>query len=87
MLYEVITEEAISPSQSQRGGPEKVYSGLRNRIVSLELPPGTTLARKELADHYNVSQMPVRDALQKLAQEGLVLVYPQSKTIVAPIDA
>ena len=59
---------------------------LRARILALDLAPGTPLSRTELAEQYGVSQTPVRDALQKLEQEGLVFVYPQSRTEVTKID-
>ena len=68
------------------GAPERVYSGLRDRILSFELPPGTVLDRRALSESYGVSQTPVRDALQRLAQGGLVQIFPQSKTIVSRID-
>lgn len=71
------------------GGPtgRGVYAILRNRIVRLDLPPGTPLLRAELAETHGVSQTPLRDALQQLAKEGLVRIFPQSRTLVTPIDA
>ncbi|MCB1333687.1 MAG: GntR family transcriptional regulator [Roseivivax sp.] len=69
------------------GAPERVYSDLRDRIIRFDLPPGTILSRNALARDYGVSQTPVREALQLLAQDGLVLIYPQSKTLVSPIDS
>ncbi len=70
------------------GGPtgRGVYDSLRDQIVKLELPPGTPLLRAELAETYGVSLTPLRDALQQLAKEGLVRIYPQSRTLVTPID-
>ncbi len=70
------------------GGPtgRGVYAALRARIVRLDLPPGTPLMRAELAETHGVSLTPLRDALQQLAKEGLVRIYPQSRTLVAPID-
>ena len=64
----------------------RVYSGLRAQIVSLELLPDTVLSRAEIAKEYGVSQSPVREAIQKLEQEGLVVSYPKSKTLVTKID-
>ena len=63
-----------------------VYSEIRLRIVSLQLPPETTLSRAELAEQFNVSQSPVREAMQRLEQDGLVASYPQSRTVVTRID-
>lgn len=64
----------------------RVYAGLRARIVSLELLPDTILSRAEIAKEYSVSQSPVREAVQKLEQEGLVASYPKSRTLVTKID-
>jgi len=64
----------------------QLYEQLRERIIALELPPALQLSRNELAEAYGVSQTPVRDALQMLEKEGLVVVYPQSKTEVTRID-
>lgn len=64
----------------------RVYSVLRARIISLELEPDTTLVRKEIAEAFGVSQSPVREAIQRLEQEGLVISYPQSRTVISKID-
>ena len=59
-----------------------MFESLRSRIVSLDLPPNTLLSRSDLARDYQVSQTPLRDALQRLEAEGLVAVFPQSRTVV-----
>jgi DNA-binding GntR family transcriptional regulator len=69
------------------GTVQRVYDDLRRRIITLQLPPDTTLSRAELTDTYEVSQTPIREAMQLLKQEGLVRIYPQSKTVVTRIDA
>ena len=65
---------------------QRVYEHLRQRIVSLALPPGATLSRVELAKEYEVSQTPIREAMQRLEQDGLIKIFPQSKTVVTKID-
>jgi DNA-binding GntR family transcriptional regulator len=65
---------------------QQVYQDLRGKILSLELQPGEALSRPNLADSYGLSQTPVRDAFLKLEQEGLVEIYPQSRTVVTRID-
>ncbi len=65
---------------------QQIHDALRNRIVSLDLAPGQYLSRAEVADAYGVSQTPVREAMQRLEEEGLLLIYPQSKTEVSRID-
>lgn len=65
---------------------QQIHEALRERIISLELAPGQNLSRAEIAEHYGVSQTPVRDAMMKLEEEGLLVIFPQSKTVVSKID-
>lgn len=65
---------------------DQIYADLRARIVSLELPPNQGLSRSELSSFYGISQTPLRDALLKLEREGLIAIYPQSRTLVTRID-
>lgn len=68
------------------GAPDRVYRQLRERILNFDLPPGASLSRNEIAENYGVSQAPVREALQALEEDGLVLIIPQSRTLVSQID-
>lgn len=65
---------------------EQIHAALRERIISLEFVPGQHLSRAEIAADYGVSQTPVRDAMLRLEKEGLLHIYPQSKTEVSKID-
>jgi DNA-binding GntR family transcriptional regulator len=69
-----------------RQAAPQVFERLREMIIALELAPGAVLARNELAAMFGVSQTPVRDALIKLAEEGLVDIFPQHATVVSRID-
>jgi DNA-binding GntR family transcriptional regulator len=69
-----------------RQAAPQVFERLRDQIIALELVPGAVLARNELADMFGVSQTPVRDALIKLSEEGLVDIFPQHATVVSRID-
>lgn len=64
----------------------QVYALIRQAIVALELSPGQALSENELADQYGVSRTPVREALIRLADDGLVEVVPQLGTYVSRID-
>jgi len=79
-----------NPSQFQfdrtRQAAPQVFEHMREQILSLVLPPGTVLSRPDLALQYGISQTPVRDALMRLAEEGLVDVFPQHATRVSRID-
>lgn len=63
-----------------------IHADLKARILALTLPPGSLLSRTELQAAYAVSSTPVRDALLRLQDEGLVDIYPQSRTLVSRID-
>lgn len=71
--------------RSRQVAPQ-IFEALRELIVSIELPPGAVLPRAELAERYGVSQTPVRDALMRLGEEGLVDIFPQHATVVSRID-
>lgn len=64
---------------------DDVYISLRDWIVSGELEPGEKLKDKELATQLGVSRTPVREALRKLEDEGLVETAANRWTRVAPI--
>jgi GntR family transcriptional regulator, rspAB operon transcriptional repressor len=63
-----------------------VYTELRRRVVSLELPPGTPLSENELAAALGVSRTPVRESLILLSQEGLVQVFAKVGSFVSRVD-
>ncbi len=63
-----------------------VDARLRREIVSGALPPGARLRAEHLAERLGVSPTPLREAFQRLAGEGLVVIEPQRGARVAPID-
>jgi DNA-binding GntR family transcriptional regulator len=68
--------------------PEQVYSRLRDLIVQGLLAPGSRIVETEIATRLGVSRTPVREALQRLQQEGYVMGSPgaqQSRLTVAPL--
>lgn len=80
--------DAIAPRRIDRkkSAAPQVYEQLRGMIVSLAAPPGATLARASIAERFGLSQTPVREALLRLEEEGLVDIFPQSATRVSKID-
>jgi DNA-binding GntR family transcriptional regulator len=64
---------------------EQLYRWLRDAIVSWRLSPGDPIAEAMVTEHFDVSRMPLRDALRRLSDEGLVIVRPQAGTFVAPV--
>lgn len=65
---------------------EAVYNTLRQRILHLELPPGTMVSEIETSKEFSVSRTPIRDAFKALVNEGLLEVRPHIGTFVTPID-
>src|SRR5699024_7366025 len=61
-----------------------VYRSIRDAIVRGQLAPGEQLRDQELGQWLQVSRTPVREALQRLAQAGLVVAQPGRMTRVAP---
>jgi DNA-binding GntR family transcriptional regulator len=71
------------------GSPEplklRAYTSLKNGIVSGELPPGTLLSERQLAEDLKMSKTPVHAALERLEAEGLVTVTAQQGIVVRGI--
>lgn len=80
-----VSNELTGPIQHESAAG-RVYSRLRDLIISLDMLPDTVLSRAVIAKEHDVSQSPVREAIQALEKEGLVVSYPQSKTLVTRID-
>jgi DNA-binding GntR family transcriptional regulator len=66
-----------------------IYERLHAKILSLDMPPGMPLQEKRIAEEFGVSRTPVREALLRLSEIGLVDIFPQSGTIVSrvPVSA
>jgi len=79
------------PAEHQRGrtragrAATQIHATLRDEIVRMELKPLDILNEKLLGQRFGVSRTPVREALLRLADEGLVEIYPQSGTFVSRI--
>jgi DNA-binding GntR family transcriptional regulator len=64
---------------------DRAYDTIRDAIVDGTLAPGERLRDQELCEWLGLSRTPVRDALNRLEQEGLVETAPQRYTQVAPL--
>jgi DNA-binding GntR family transcriptional regulator len=97
----LMTALAESPSapestDSPLGGPIALGSGrsirlevherLRDANLNVLLLPGSALSENEIAQTFHVSRTPIREALQRLSNEGLIQVVPQVGTFVARMD-
>src|SRR5207245_599023 len=77
---------AVSKESSHRTKQQFAYQTLRSAIMRCELLPSERLVIDDLARRLNVSIIPVREALQMLQSEGLVVAVPHAGATVAPIS-
>jgi DNA-binding GntR family transcriptional regulator len=63
----------------------RIYSDLRHELVSLQRRPGEAISEAQIALSFGVSRTPVREAILKLSDEGLLEIYPQSGIFVSRI--
>ncbi|MDQ4007005.1 MAG: GntR family transcriptional regulator [Actinomycetota bacterium] len=64
---------------------ERAYQDLLRRLITLEIRPGEPLSEDALASDLGLGVTPVRRAIQRLAQEGLVRIYPRRVTIAEQV--
>lgn len=64
---------------------EQAYHAIRDAIVRLDLPPSSVIDETALGQRLGIGRTPVREALQRLMHEGLVVVFPRRGMMVAPI--
>jgi DNA-binding GntR family transcriptional regulator len=81
----VVAESRPQPN-SQRLSADEIHATLRDRICLLEYAPGSLLREALLAKEFGVSRTPIREILQRLAQEGLVSTRNGVGTLVRPLD-
>jgi DNA-binding GntR family transcriptional regulator len=74
----------VSPRNSLT---ERAYTEIRRRILENEMPAGTQVLEQELAEMLEMSRTPVREAMVRLADEGMVEVRPRHGMRVLPISA
>ncbi|MFA9397206.1 MAG: GntR family transcriptional regulator [Clostridiaceae bacterium] len=63
-----------------------IYAELKKRIINLDYKPGELLNEKELINEFNVSRTPIREALLKLSEKGLVNFIPRVGIYVSQIE-
>ena len=78
--------EETETKRAKGTGWKSVYETLRNEILALTIPPGQLLDENTLAERFDMSRSPVREALIRLAGEDLVVTLSNRSTIVAPIE-
>jgi DNA-binding GntR family transcriptional regulator len=65
---------------------DRAYRELEEMIVTLRLSPGTVLSEQALAARLKIGRTPIREALQRLARDGLVVIMPRRGIMVSEIN-
>src|ERR1700756_1906720 len=65
---------------------DQAYRELEEEITTLRIPPGAILSEAQLSERFGIGRTPVREALQRLAREGLVVIMPRRGVVVSEID-
>jgi len=65
---------------------ERAYRALEEQIVTLRLKPSQVLSEQMLSATFNIGRTPIREALQRLAREGLVAILPRKGILVSDIN-
>jgi DNA-binding GntR family transcriptional regulator len=75
--------ESADPARSQS---EEAYLRIRERIVSLDMRPGSVVNEGRLREELKIGRTPIREALQRLARENLVRSVPHRGTFVTDVN-
>ncbi|MEM7465556.1 MAG: GntR family transcriptional regulator [Pseudomonadota bacterium] len=65
---------------------DKAYDQLEEMLVTLQLEPGSVLSELDLGEHLGIGRTPIREALLRLAREGLVTILPRKGILVSEIN-
>ncbi|MER8465577.1 GntR family transcriptional regulator [Mesorhizobium sp. M1396] len=78
----------LDPSTLNRALPlrDQIYHQIRNLIVIGQMRPGDVISEVSIAEALGVSRTPVREAVKRISDEGLVNILAQTGTYVAPIS-
>jgi DNA-binding GntR family transcriptional regulator len=86
----MLSSTLLTASRQLRNKPdshsEAAYRVLKEKIVTLELPPASLLNEGQLMAELDLGRTPIREALQRLAFEDLVVILPRRGTIVADLN-
>jgi DNA-binding GntR family transcriptional regulator len=77
---------AVAEPVEARSQSEEAYLRIRDRIVCLEMAPGSVVNEARLREELKIGRTPIREALQRLARENLVKSIPHRGTFVTDVN-
>lgn len=82
-----VTAIGVWPSEPVTGSlAERAYFAVRDRLLTLAIPPGAPIQEDRLCTELGLGRTPVREAIKRLEAEHLVVVYPRRGTFATEID-
>ena len=83
--------QTATPKGGRRGAAretltEQAYRLIEEQIVTLRLKPGDVLSEQMLSAMFKIGRTPIREALQRLAREGLITILPRKGILVSDIN-
>jgi DNA-binding GntR family transcriptional regulator len=81
-----MTSPATGAPSSGELMADRAYAELRDRIISLAIPPGAPINEDALGTELEMGRTPVREGIKRLALENLVTVYPRRGTFASEIN-
>jgi DNA-binding FadR family transcriptional regulator len=79
-------ERSLAPVQRAESMTEQAYRVIEEQIVTLRLKPGEVLSEQMLSATCGIGRTPIREALQRLAREGLITVLPRKGILVSDLN-
>ncbi len=76
----------VAGNTQSQSAAVRAYRAIEQRIVTLELAPGTVWTEQALIDAIGLGRTPVREAVQRLSWEGLVEIRPRAGISITPIQ-
>ena len=73
-------------NEAPKTARERIYMALRDWIIDGTLRPGEKISDSEISQYFSVSRTPVREAIQLLADQKLIEIYPGRESRIAPLD-
>ena len=76
----------VESAEEARSQSEEAYLRIRERIVTLDMPPGSVVNEGRLRGELSIGRTPIREALQRLARENLIRSIPHRGTFVTDVN-
>lgn len=86
LVYFGLSGEGGDNGTNGTGGRTDAAIIIRNRILDLTLPPGSRIDDRLLMDRFNMGRTPAREAFNRLASEGLIVIHRNRGAFVRPLD-